>query len=112
MTFNALDAHLNPADVVLDNRERFFDIPHVSAKRGNLGRNLILSVVHLRQFLARLMQLVAHFMLLGAQTVDFLQDARELLADEAQINIFVSHSFSLPSRATRDGDCDHLSLRK
>jgi len=25
-------------DVMLDNRERFFNIPHVSFKRGNLGR--------------------------------------------------------------------------
>jgi hypothetical protein len=87
---NALDAHLNLADVMLENHERFLDIAHVSAKRGNLGRNLILSVVHSRQFLARLKQLVAHFMLLGtyvmllgAQTVEFLQDVRELLADEA-----------------------------
>jgi hypothetical protein len=63
---DALDAHLNPADIMLDNRERFFDIPHISAQRGNLGRNLMLCVVHLRQFLAHLMLLVAHFMLLGA----------------------------------------------
>jgi len=72
---DALDAHLDPADVMLDNRERFFDIPHVSAKRGNLGRNLMLSVVHLRQLLAHLMLLGAYLMLLGAQTVLFAKDA-------------------------------------
>ncbi|MGA9265399.1 MAG: hypothetical protein WBV79_02950 [Rhodomicrobium sp.] len=110
MPLDALDAHLNPADVVLDNRERFFDIPHVSAKRGNLGRNLILSVVHLRQFLAHLMLLGAHFMLLGAyvmllgaQTVEFAKDACLLFRQELEIDVFgedVSH-FSLPPVAQR-----------
>jgi len=100
------DAHLNPADVMLDNRERFFDIAHVPAKNGYLHGDFVLYIVHLRQFLACLKQLVAHFMLLGAHSMlllahlaKLLQDACQLFANEAQVDIFVSHSFPLPSLA-------------
>jgi len=71
------------AYVVLDDVQRFLHVPHVGAKNGYLHGDFVLSGVYGSKLLSHLAKLI--------------QDAGELLTDEAHVYVFVSHVSDLLS---------------